>query len=440
MTTDEQGNALLGADEASAAIYGRAVEAFAFYRGDPIGLLDQAIGAAPAFVSARLAKAWMFALATEPAACAMAKTMLADAIALPTNDREQSLAAALAALLAGDWNRSASMLDRHSAEWPRDIVALQSGHLADFFRANARDMRDRIARALPHWPNDMPLRSSLLGMYAFGLEESGDYARAEEAGRTAIALDARDSWAHHAVAHVMEMQGRSQDGIGWMQTRKAHWAGEGSYFKVHNWWHLALCHIDLMEFDTALALHDGPVREGEPGLAVSLVDSASLLWRLQLAGCDVSGRWEAVADAWEAHADGELYPFNDFHAAMAWLGAGRIAKVESLMERWRRGVGGGEAGEWARRTALPLVEGLLAYAKGDYRACADTLFGARQIVNCFGGSHAQRDVIDLTLQEAAIRGGMAGLAEALAHERLAMKPHSPVNRDYLRRAMAAGTA
>lgn len=440
MVTDGQGNELSGADVAAAEIYDRATEAFAFYRGDPIGLLDQAISQAPEFVAARLGKAWMFALATEPAASAMAKSMLADARALPMNDRERSLAAALDALLAGDWNRSAAMLDRHSADWPRDLVALQSGHLADFFRANARDMRDRIARVLPHWPEDLPLRSAVLGMYAFGLEESGDYARAEDSGRTAIALDARDSWAHHAVAHVMEMQGRSQDGIGWMQTRKAHWAGEGSYFKVHNWWHLALCHVDLMEFDRALELHDGPVREGEPGLAVSLVDSASLLWRLNLAGCDVSTRWDAVANAWEAHADGELYPFNDFHAAMAWLGAGRIAQVESLVERWRNGAGSGEAGEWARRTALPLVEGFLAFSKGNYAACAEVLFGARQIVNCFGGSHAQRDVIDLTLQEAAIRGGMAGLSEALAHERLAMKPHSPLNRDYLRRAMATGTA
>ena len=54
----------------------------------------------------------------------------------------------------------------------------------DFFRANARDLRDRIARALPQWSPTSGLRI-VLGMYAFGLEECGDYARAEEAGRRA---------------------------------------------------------------------------------------------------------------------------------------------------------------------------------------------------------------------------------------------------------------
>jgi hypothetical protein len=62
------------------------------------------------------------------------------------------------------------------------------------------------------------------------------------------------------------------------------------------------------------------------------------------------------------------------------------------------------------------------------------LYAARFIVNQFGGSHAQRDVIDWTLTEAAVRGGLTDLAEALAHERLALKPHSPINLAFLRRA------
>ena len=58
----------------------------------------------------------------------------------------------------------------------------------------------------------------------------------------------------------------------------------------------------------------------------------------------------------------------------------------------------------------------------------------RFISNQFGGSHAQRDVIDWTLTEAAVRGGLAALAESLAHERLALKPESPINRTFLARA------
>jgi hypothetical protein len=87
---------------------------------------------------------------------------------------------------------------------------------------------------------------------------------------------------------------------------------------------------------------------------------------------------------------------------------------------------------------VPLIEVFAAFWRGDYQAAADHLYGIRYIANSFGGSHAQRDIIDWTLTEAAIRGGLTDLAEALAHERLALKPHSPVNRAFL--ARAEGTA
>jgi hypothetical protein len=43
----------------------------------------------------------------------------------------------------------------------------------------------------------------------------------------------------------MEMQGRAQDGIGWMIAREPYWSGDDNFFKVHNWWHRALYHLDL---------------------------------------------------------------------------------------------------------------------------------------------------------------------------------------------------
>ena len=52
----------------------------------------------------------------------------------------------------------------------------------------------------------------------------------------------------------------------------------------------------------------------------------------------------------------------------------------------------------------------------------------------FGGSHAQRDVIDLTLIEAALRAGQQSIATALASERLAMRPKSPLSRLFVQRA------
>ncbi len=353
---------------------------------------------------------------------------------LRKNEREASLATATTALLQGQWSRAAVMLDQHGVRWPRDLLALQAGHLIDFFRSNARNLRDRIARSLPAWTSDMPGYPTVLGMHAFGLEECGDYAHAEATGRHAVSLEPMDCWAHHAVAHVMEMQGRAEDGIGWMLAREQLWSGDDNFFKIHNWWHLALYHLALEQTDAALALYDGPLRGSRSQVAVDLVDASALLWRMSLCACDVGDRWTELAEAWEQHADGQTYPFNDWHAVMADLGAGREDVVTVRIKRLREAASAsGEVTAWIRTTALPLVEGFAAFAHGEYLRAAELLHPVRFIANSFGGSHAQRDIIDWTLAEAAVRGNLTDLATALAHERLALKPDNRLSRGMLQR-------
>jgi hypothetical protein len=273
-------------------------------------------------------------------------------------------------------------------------------------------------------------------MHAFGLEECDNYAAAEAAGRRALALEALDCWAHHAVTHVMEMQGRAEDGIGWMIAREPYWSGDDNAFKVHNWWHRALFHLDLGLNDEALALYDGPVRESRSIVALDLVDASALLWRMNLSGIEVGDRWLELADSWIQHADGKTYPFNDWHAVMAFLGADRTAEVERVIQGLRTSAAGySETARWAREFALPLVDAFTAFWRANYSEAAERLFSVRHIANAFGGSHAQRDVIDWTLTEAALRGGMKGLARALANERAALKPNSRINIDFLTRAV-----
>jgi hypothetical protein len=185
-------------------------------------------------------------------------------------------------------------------------------------------------------------------------------------------------------------------------------------------------------------VYDGPIRGSRSTVALDLVDAAALLWRLSLTDQDVGTRWAELAQCWDQHADGHLYPFNDWHAVMAYLGAGREREVDRVITALEKSAtGDAETGAWARVVGLPLVRGFRAFWRRDYRGCAEALHPARAIVNQFGGSHAQRDVIDWTLTEAALRGGLSDLAEALAHERLALKPHSVVNRSFLQRARGA---
>lgn len=435
MYQDAQENVVSGASSMAIDDFNAALRAFNIYRGDPVAMIDKAIMAAPAFTMAHLLRAYLYLLATEPQANQEAGKSVNLARELPCDERETSHIMILDHALSGNWNRAALSMDVHNIRYPRDLLGLQAGHLMDFYRGNARDLRDRISRALPSWSPDIPGYPMVLGMYAFGLEESADYTKAEETGRQAIDLEPLDCWAHHAVTHVMEMQGRSEDGIGWMLAREPNWSGEDNFFKVHNWWHLALYHFDLGQIDEVLRLYDGPVRGDHSTVALDMVDASALLWRLQLAGQDVGNRWLELAQCWDSHADGVLYTFNDWHAVMAYLGAGEEHKVERITELLQENATRNtENALWAKTIALPLIKGFRAFWKGDYSSAVEYLHPARYSANQFGGSNAQRDIIDWTLIEAALRGGLRDLATSLANERVALKPHSKGSQLFIDRA------
>ena len=76
----------------------------------------------------------------------------------------------------------------------------------------------------------------------------------------------------------------------------------------------------------------------------------------------------------------------------------------------------------------PLARGIVAFTRERYDECVELLREVRPVAHRFGGSHAQRDVIHLTLVEAALRAGRSPLARALAAERVDLKPESPFNR------------
>ncbi len=431
---DLQGNALSGGNDQAVGLFCEAVTAFNLYRGDPVGLLESAIALAPDFCMAKILKTYLFALATEPDLTREAREMTRALRAMNMNERERSHVMILERIVEELWTDAALNCDYHNAMYPRDLVGLQVGHLVDFFRANSRSLRDRIARALPHWSAADPGYATMLGLYSFGLEESADYARAEEVGRESLDREPLECWAHHAVAHVLEMQGRAHEGLAWMSSREPMWSGDDNFFKVHNWWHHALFHMGLGQNDEALALYDTRIRKDRSAIVLDLIDASALLWRLQLVGHDVGERWNEVADSWDRHADGGSYPFNDWHAVMAYLGAGRESDAKRIVEALRLRSPSTETGGWAKTVGLDLANGFVAFWKGHYLEATELLMKSRHIANMFGGSHAQRDIIDWTLTEAATRGDFKRLAVALAHERLALKPDSPINRSFLLRA------
>src|SRR5712671_5489412 len=435
MIEDAQGHRLSGATEAAAATYDRAVRAFNLVHGDSVGLFDKAREAAPDFAMATLGKAWVFAIANDPGLMTKAAALVETARGFALNEREQAHLAALSQVVQGARAAAVAVLERHLMQYPFDIVAHQAAALSDGFLGRFHRIRDRSARALPLWPKDMPGYGSLLAFHAFGAEEAGDYRRAEDESREAAELEPLSFWPHHTVAHVMEMTGRPEDGLGWMAAREALWSMPEHMNQVHIWWHKALFHLELGQYDAALALYDGPMRATQRPVALSLTNASALLWRLDTLGYDIAERWRELAALWQDHADGKCLVFGDIHAAMAELRSGQEALVERRLAAMRETAASGvEAAALYRTVGIPVVEGLAAFHRRAYAEAVESLLPVRFDLWQIGGSHAQRDVVDWTLTEAAVRAGQRDVALSLAYERLATRPRSTPNRRFLRQA------
>lgn len=214
---DAVGYTLSGCNAQALDLIERARHEFRCFAGDPLATAEAALAVAPELVMAHVLRAWLLLLSTEAPALPLAAQALASAQALPHDEHEALHLRALELLGKGQWHAAGLALEELSALYPLDVLALQAGQQIDFFCGDTRMLRDRLLAVMPAWSDAVPGWHAVLGMLAFGLEENGDYARAERLGRLAVELEPRDGWAQHAVAHVLEMQGRRDEGIHWME-------------------------------------------------------------------------------------------------------------------------------------------------------------------------------------------------------------------------------
>lgn len=441
MAKDQLGLTLTGSDE-SARAYDRAVMDYWGVTGDPVGALKGALAQDPGFVLGAAAVAGFFLIGGFRADHPEVVSALAAAErALPgATPRERLHFAAVKAWAEGRARDATLAWEAILVDWPTDALALRLAQDAYFFLGQSLAIRDSIARVWPMWERGHPLTSFVLGAYAFGLEEAGELGKAEEAAREALALNPKDAWATHALAHVLETACRADEGIAFLKSTRDAWS-PAHFMAGHNGWHLALFLIEAGRADEVLADYD---RFAVPKLALDMTldrcDAAALLWRLELAGHDVGDRWGPVASAWRPHADDHVLAFNDLHAAFA---AARSPDPDDA-QRLRASVaayvrdGNGHNRTVTAEVGLPIVEGVLAFGAGRYADAIAAILPARAEAFRIGGSHAQRDIVNLTLIAAADRAGEWRLARALLAERLALRPTTAVKAEYERaRGMAS---
>ncbi|HEY5971799.1 MAG TPA: tetratricopeptide repeat protein [Pseudoxanthomonas sp.] len=407
------------------------------YYGDPIGDLDAAIEEDPNWALPLITKANCLLLTTEYKYRAIALSLLEEARPLLLKsrcNREQMHFYASLACAEGEWEKACERWEQILVEYPRDVSALLAAHLIDFCRGDSTQLQRRVARVLPAWSSSDPLHSYVLGLHAFGLEECNRYSEAFETGQMALEANINDPWAIHAITHVHEMRGEHELGAKWLSSLTNVWAPENG-LAAHNWWHLALFHLENGEVDQALGLYDQHISEA-PVLALQHIDMAAFLWRLKLLDVELGDRWQSTAAFWPVdEAESGYYCFNDVHAVLAHIGAGNLEPAMRLLASVeKRGAENSTLGHMAKVAGAPLIRGLLAYAESDFARATDELLVARSKAVFFGGSHAQRDIVYLTLVDASIRAGRRSLAKHLLNERMPHKQGTVLTDLWLKRA------
>jgi hypothetical protein len=409
MHRDRLGLELTAASGEAARALDETVWAYVGFSREPGVPLKRALQADPAMPMALCLQGYFMHLMGLPALVAKARSAHESLKKISDlNPRERAHVAALGAWCEGELERTCTLLEGILREHPRDFLALKLSNYLYFYMGDAANVRDGPARALPRWDDGTPGYGHLLALHAFGLEESGDYAAAECAGRRATGINPADPWAVHAVAHVMEMQDRAAEGATWIETLAPHW-DTANFFRFHLWWHLALMHWGAGRHDEALHLYDARVWGDGSSENLSLCNDISMLARLELAGVDVGNRWNAAAKVVRDQAGGSVLAFVDAHYALA-LGSvppledhGTTARVHSAVGR-------------------AVCEGVVAWRGRDYARAAELLAPVRGNLWRIGGSHAQRDLFILILLGSALKTGNKALARAVLSERAALRP------------------
>lgn len=284
---------------------------------------------------------------------------------------------------------------------PRDLLSVQ---ICQFHYANTGNSVGLLAIAeqiVPANVND-PFACAML---AFGLEENHYLKEAEAWGRKATDLLHIHPWAHHAVAHVLETQGRLEDGIAWMQSVSATWDTCGSSFYTHLWWHTALFYLDLEDIPAVLNLYDQHVwGQARQTFARDQIHSIALLARLELRGVNVGDRWSVIGQHLQPRLHEHVIPFWDLHFIYAMAKAGRddwVTEMLADLQAYAEAFLPVSPAVW-EFVVQSAARGLVAYARGDWATAVAQLESVRDRIYQVGGSHAQRDLFEQIYLDALI--------------------------------------
>jgi len=344
--------------------------------------------------------------------------------------REQDHVEALGLAVDGDAARALPAIRAHLADFPRDAMVLSpaTGVYGLIGFSGRQDRNELLVELLDGLAAAYGDDWWFLSAHGFALTEAKGWKVGGPLIERALMLSPRNAHAAHAHAHVLYEGGDNKTGAtfveGWLPSYP-----RAAQLHCHLSWHLALFHLGLGRPERAKELYASSIR---PDVSLSppmgtLCDSASLLWRSELAGEKRSvADWQDVG----AHAE-RFFPriglaFADAHCALAFAVAGNVDAFERCVAEMRRV---DAEGRLAAGHVLPVVaEAFVAFARGEWESVIRLLAPEVERFVRIGGSHAQRDLFENTRLAAYMRAGRSADATALLERRLDRQPSVPIAR------------
>lgn len=410
MLSDSQGLAVTTDSPVAIAQLNRFIDQALSYGKEAEDAISRALAADPTCAIAHAYAAAHF-LAQESAVDrpqAIRHLQAAQHHALQTTPREQWYVQAVGAWAVGAIDRALAGHEAIAQAYPQDLISVQQGQYHYFYRGEATNLKRLAETVLPAHSNN----HYFYGMLAFGLEQCGDLKQAELMGRRAIALNRHDAWAQHAVAHVLETQGRVAEGIAWMEHHADTWVACNSMLLTHNWWHLALYYLKQGDWQTTLELYDtcvwGYARKETPKDQVGAI---ALLLRLELQGIDVGDRWQILSLYLRSRLHEHALPFQDLHTLYALARAGKMAWVAEMLQSLQahaQTVDRSQRRAWLE-VAVPTAQGLIAHAQGNWLMAIAALKPVMSRLQEIGGSHTQRALFKQIYQNAQCKADYAAI-------------------------------
>ncbi|MDZ8055441.1 MAG: tetratricopeptide repeat protein [Aulosira sp. ZfuVER01] len=286
-------------------------------------------------------------------------------------------------------------------QFPHDLISVQQGQYHYFYMGDKEKLLQIAQKVLP----SNPQHHYLYGMVAFGLEQCHQLKAAEKMARQAIALNRSDPWAHHAISHIMETQGRVAEGIAWMESFADTWENCNSMLYTHNWWHIALYYLKQENYQKVLRLYDTHIWErANKQSPKDQVGAISLLLRLELHGVDVGNRWQEISPYLYSRIEEHALPFQDLHYVYALTKAGHDDWVNQMlisMQYHTLRINPFLRQRWIE-VAIPAARGMVAHAKGDFHTTVAELKLVLPRLHEIGGSHAQQVLFGQVYQDAVL--------------------------------------